>query len=117
MLRLAALLSISLAMLGAAVAQNAKEDPKEDTVRVHGKALTLSCAEWKRNQDGSWTNISPLLVGADTVTSVTLHGKDTQSLEAKCDNGSAPAADKPSPSDPTKHAKHRHHGAQTSDGT
>ena len=65
--------------------------PKPDTVEVHGKALTLSCAEWKRNQDGSWTSTGPLLVGTDTVNSVTLHGaKETNVLEAKCANGSAP---------------------------
>ena len=53
-------------MLGAAAAQDAK-DAKEDTVRVHGKSLALSCAEWKRNQDGSWTSTGPLLVGTETV--------------------------------------------------
>ena len=118
MLRVAVLLGISLAMLGAAAAQDAKEDAKQDTVQVRGKSLVLSCAEWKRNQDGSWTNTGPLLVGTDTVTNVTLRGaKETNALEAKCANGSSLAA-KPSPSDEsTKHARHRHHGAEPSDGT
>lgn len=39
-------------MVGAAIA----EDAKQDTVQVHGKSLVLSCAEWKRNEDGSWTS-------------------------------------------------------------
>jgi hypothetical protein len=118
MLRVAVLLGISLAMLGAAVAQDVKEDAKGDTVQVHGKSLALSCAEWKRSPDGSWTNNSPLLVGTDTVTSVTLRGaKETNVLETKCGSGASPAA-KPSPSDdPTKHAKHKHHSAEPSDGT
>jgi hypothetical protein len=109
MLRVASLLWIFVAMLGVAAAQNAKEDAKEDTVQVHGKSLALSCAEWKRNQDGSWTNTGPLLVGTDTVTSVTLRGaKETHGLEAKCANGSSPAA-KPSRSDDlTRDSKHRH---------
>jgi len=118
MLRVAVLLGISLAMLGATVAQEAKDDVKGETVQVRGKSLTLSCTEWKRNQDGSWTNTSPLLVGTDTVKDVTLRGaKETNALEAKCANGSSTAA-KPSQSDePTKHARHRHHGAAPSDGT
>ena len=118
MLRVAVLLGISLATLGAAAAQDAKEDAKGDTVQVHGKSLALSCAEWKRNQDGSWTNASPLLVGTDTVKDVTLRGaKETNALEAKCANGSSTVA-KPSQSDePTKHARHRHHGAAPSDAT
>ena len=60
MLRVAALLLwVSIAMQGAAIA----DDDKQDVVQVHGKALQLSCAEWRRNQDGSWTSIGPLLVG------------------------------------------------------
>jgi hypothetical protein len=49
MLRLTALFCISIAMPGAAWAQDAKDakDAKDDTVQVHGKALTLSCAETK----------------------------------------------------------------------
>ena len=114
MLRVAALLSVSIAMLGAAMA----EDAKPDTVQVHGKSLALSCAEWKRNQDGSWTNASPLLVGTDTVNSVTLRGaKETNVLETKCANGSSPAA-KPSQSDnATRHTGHKHHPAEPADGT
>ena len=54
MLRVTALLWASIAIQGAAIA----EDAKQDTVQVHGKSLPLSCAEWKRNQDGPWTNIS-----------------------------------------------------------
>jgi hypothetical protein len=114
MLRVAALLSVFIAIPAAAMA----EDAKEDTVQVHGKSLALSCAEWKRNEDGSWTNISPLLVGTDTVNSVTLRGaKETSVLETKCANGSNPAA-KPSQSDnATRHAGHRHHAAEPADGT
>ena len=68
-------------------------DAKQDTVEVHGKALQLSCAEWKRNLDGSWTSIGALLVGADTLTNVTLRGaKETKALEEKCQVGSTPAA-------------------------
>jgi hypothetical protein len=126
MLRIAALLSISIAMLGAAAAQNTKpaadqntkEDAKEDTVQVHGKSLALSCAAWKHNQDGSWTNVSPLLVGTDTVNSVTLRGaKDTHALEAKCAEGSKSAATPARSDDQPKHAGHRHHSAEPSDGT
>jgi hypothetical protein len=118
MFRVTVLLWIFIAMLGAAAAQQEKEDAKEDTVQVHGKSLALSCAEWKHNQDGSWTNVSPLLVGTETVSSVTLRGaKETNVLEAKCANASSPAV-KPSRSDePTKHAGHRHHSAEPSDGT
>src|SRR5580692_11860359 len=115
MFRVTALIGISLAMLGAAMAQ---ENAKPETVQVHGKSLALSCAEWKRHQDGSWISTGPLLVGTETVNSVTLRGaKETNVLEAKCANASAPAA-KPSRTDePTKHAGHRHHSAEPSDGT
>ena len=101
-------------MLGTAAA----EDAKDDTVQVHGKSLGLSCAEWKRNQDGSWTSTGPLLVGTDTVKDVTLRGaKETNALEAKCANAPSPAA-KPSQSDaPTKHGRHRHRSAATGDET
>ena len=115
MFRVIALLSIAIAMQTTASAQKA---PKPDTVQVHGKALALSCAEWKRNQDGSWTSTGPLLVGTDTVNNVTLHGaKDTNVLEAKCGSGASPAAKPPQSDDPTKHAGHKHHGAAPSDGT
>ena len=115
MFRVIALLSIAIAMQTAASAQ---EEPKPDTVQVHGKALALSCAEWKRNQDGSWTSTGPLLVGTDTVNNVTLRGaKDTNVLEAKCANGSAPAAKPSGTEDPTKHAKHRRHSGEPGDGT
>jgi hypothetical protein len=115
MFRVIALLLIAIAMQTAASAQ---EEAKPDTVQVHGKPLTLSCAEWKRNQDGSWTSTGPLLVGTDTVTNVTLHGaKDTNVLEAKCGSGASPAAKPPQSDDPTKHAGHKHHGAAPSDGT
>jgi hypothetical protein len=114
MLRVIALFWVSIAMQGVAIA----EDAKQDTVQVHGKSLTLSCAEWKRNQDGSWTNISPLLVGTDIVTSVTLRGaKETKALEAKCRSASTPS-DTPSPSgDQTRHMKHVHHTAAPAEGT
>ena|ERR1700761_1354047 len=115
MFRAPALLLTAIAMQTPAIAQ---EGAKPDTVQVHGKPLTLSCAEWKRDQDGSWTSTGPLLVGTDTVNSVTLHGKDAQTLEGKCGSGASPAAAKPARSDePTKHAGHKHHGAAPSDGT
>jgi len=115
MLRVAALLWIAIAMQTAAMAE---EDAKPDTVEVRGKSLVLSCAEWKRNQDGSWISTGPLLVGTETVNSVTLRGaKETNVLEAKCANASAPAAKPSRTDDSTKHAGHRHHSAEPSDGT
>jgi hypothetical protein len=109
------LLLIAIAMQTAA---NAEEDAKPDTVAVHGKPLTLSCAEWKRNQDGSWISTGPLLVGTETVNSVTLRGaKDTNVLEAKCGSGAPPAAKPARTEEPNKHAGHRHHSAEPSDGT
>ena len=115
MFRILALLSIAIAMQTAARAQ---EEPKPDTVQVRGKALTLSCAEWKRNQDGSWTSTGPLLVGTDTVNSVTLRGaKETNVLEAKCAGASAPAAKPSGPNPPTRHGGHKHHSAEPRDGT
>jgi hypothetical protein len=120
MLRLTALFCISIAMPGAAWAQDAKDakDAKDDTVQVHGKALTLSCAEWKRNQDGSWTSTGPLLVGTDTVNNVILRGaKETSALETKCANGSTTAAKSSPTDDPTKHRGRKHHSAEPSDGT
>jgi hypothetical protein len=115
MFRLTAPLWIAIAMRTAAMAQ---EDAKPDTVQVHGKSLALSCAEWKRNQDGSWTSTGPLLVGTDTVNNVTLRGaKDTNVLEAKCANGAAPAAKASGTEDPTKHARHRRRTAEPGDGT
>jgi hypothetical protein len=101
-------------MHGAAAA----EDEKQDTVQVHGKSLTLSCAEWKRNQDGSWTNTSPLLVGTDTVTNVTLRGaKETNVLETKCANGSTPPAAPARSDDATKHGRRRRQSPKPADGT
>ena len=116
MFRVIALLSIAIGMQTAAIAQ---EEAKPETVQVHGKSLALSCAEWKRNQDGSWTSTGPLLVGTDTVKDVTLRGaKDTNVLEAKCGSGASPAAATPARSDDTtKHGKHRRHSAEPSDGT
>jgi hypothetical protein len=94
------------------------ENAKEDTVEVHGKSLQLSCAEWKRNQDGSWTSTGPLLVGTDTLTNVTLRGaKETNVLEAKCANGSSPSATPSRSDDATRHARHGHRHAEPTDGT
>jgi hypothetical protein len=120
MLRVAALLSVSIAMQGAAMAQDDKQDKqdKQDTVEVHGKSLQLSCAEWKRNQDGSWTSIGSLLVGTETLNNVTLRGaKETKALEAKCANGSSPSVTPAKTDDATQHTKHRHHPAAPADGT
>ena len=94
------------------------EDAKQDTVEVHGKSLQLSCAEWKRNQDGSWTSTGPLLVGTDTVNNVTLRGaKETKPLEAKCGNAAAPSVTPAQSAEPTRHARHGHHHADQASGT
>jgi hypothetical protein len=115
MFRLTALLLIAIAMQTATMAQ---EEPKPDTVQVHGKPLTLSCAEWKRNQDGSWTSTGPLLVGTETVNNVVLRGtKDTNVLETKCGSGAAPAVKPARSDDQPKHGGHKHHSAEPSDGT
>jgi hypothetical protein len=117
MLRVAALLCIPFAMQTAAMAEEAG-DAKQDTVEVHDKALQLSCAEWKRNPDGSWTSIGALLVGADTLTNVTLGGaKETKALVEKCEAGSTPAAAPAQSGDSTRHTKRRNHGANPADGT
>jgi hypothetical protein len=113
MLRVTALLWVSIAMQGVAIA----EDAKPDTVQVHGKSLVLSCAEWKRNQDGSWTSISPLLVGTETLTNVTLRAKETKVLETKCGNASSPPVTPSQSGDQTPHMKHMHGPAQPADGT
>ena len=94
-------------MLTTAMAEEAG-DAKQDTVEVHGKALQLSCAEWKRNLDGSWTSIGALLVGSDTLNNVTLRGaKETKALEEKCQAGSTPAAAPAQSGDLTRHTKRR----------
>lgn len=100
----------------AAVAQEA-EQPKE-VVQVHGHSLQLSCSEWRHNQDGSWTNVAPLLVGKETVKDVTLRGaKETGALEAKCQNGSS-AVVKPVGADQTRHTRGNRHGPPgPADGT
>jgi hypothetical protein len=92
------------------------EDAKPDTIEVHGKSLQLSCAEWKRNPDGSWTSIGAILVGTETLNEVTLRGaKETSVLEAKCRNPSSPSA-APSPSQ-AEHKTHRHHPAAPGEET
>jgi hypothetical protein len=114
MLRVTALLWVSIAMQGAAIA----EDAKQDTVQVHGKSLVLSCAEWKRNEDGSWTSIGPLLVGTNTLNDVTLRGaKETKVLEEKCRNASGPSATPSRSGDSTRHMRHRHGPAEPAEGT
>ena len=110
MLRVATLLlSVFIATQGAARA----EDAKQDTVDVHGKSLVLSCAEWKHNQDGSWTSTGPLLVGSDVVNEVTLRGKETKALEDKCQSGSSPPAAAAAPTGDCSQAKHMRHGCRT----
>jgi hypothetical protein len=110
MLRAATLLlSAFVAMQSVAFA----EDDKPDTVEVKGKSLVLSCAEWKRNQDGSWTSTGSLLVGTETVPEVTLRGaKETKVLEEKCQNGSSPAAAAPTPTRDCSQEKHSRHGCR-----
>ncbi len=117
MLRVPALLWVAIAMPSTAIAQDAKQDAKQDTVQVHGKSLQLSCAEWKRNQDGSWTSIGPLLVGTDTVNIVTLRGAETKALEAKCQNPSRPAATPTQNESPARHGMHKYHQAAPGAGT
>jgi hypothetical protein len=115
MFRVTTLLLIALAMQTAAIAE---EDDKKDTVQVHGKSLALSCAEWKRNQDGSWISTGPLMVGTDTLTNVTLRGaKETQVLETKCGNAPKPSATPSRTDDPTRQKMHGHHQASPADGT
>lgn len=117
MLRIAALFVVSIGTLGVAVAQETKQDAKPETVEVHGKALTLSCAEWKRNQDGTWTNISPLQVGTEVVTSVTLRGATaTKSLEGKCGVAARPSDTPPPRRDAARHMKHMRHPAGSAEG-
>ena len=82
MLRATTLVSVLIALPGAAFAQTATPEAKPDTVQVHGKALPLSCPEWSRNGDGSWTNVGPLLVGEETVKAVTLRGANAAGREA-----------------------------------
>ena len=113
MLRVTALLCVSMAMESAAWA----EDAKPDTVQVRGKSLVLSCAEWSRNADGSWSSIGPLLVGTDTVNSVTLRGaKETKVLEQKCGNA-APSAAPARSDDSTRHTRHKRSPAEPPPGT
>ena len=92
MLRTAALLSILVAASFPATARQASPEPKPDTVQVHGKALPLSCPEWRREAGGTWVSTGPMLVGDETVKSVILRGAETRILEAKCGGGTAPAA-------------------------
>jgi hypothetical protein len=112
MLRATALLCVSIAMQSAAMA----EDAKPETVQVHGKPLTLSCAEWKRNQDGSWTSIGALLVGEDTLKNVNLRdAKDTKVLDSKCGNPSSASAPPAQAENPGKHHRQGNH-SQAPDG-
>ena len=114
MLRATTLISVLILAPGAAFAQAAAApEAKGDTVQVHGKALTLSCAEWSRQPDGSWNNVGPLLVGEETVKAVTLRGAAARPLEEKC-NGAAPSA---APAAPEKPKHQHHHPAQPADGT
>ncbi len=107
MLRATTLISVLIMASGAAFAQQAappEAEPKPDTVQVHGKALTLSCAEWSRQTDGSWNNVGPLLVGEETVKAVTLRGATARPLEQKC-NGAPSSALAP----PAEKPRHQHH--------
>lgn len=114
MLRVTALL---LVLIAAQRAVAAEDENKQDTVEVRGKSLTLSCAEWKRNPDGSWTSTGSLLVGTETVTSVTLRGaKETKSLEAKCGGDQPPLVPPTQSAEPNQHAKHKRHSAEPGEG-
>jgi hypothetical protein len=118
MLRLAVLLSVFIAMTSVAMAQDAQE-AKPDTVEVHGKALALSCAEWKRNPDRSWTSIGELMVGAEAMNVTLRGGKETSVLEAKCGGDQEPIATPVKSAEPVRHARHGHHHGETTtaDGT
>ncbi len=97
MIRATTPVSVLIALPGAAFAQaNVTPEAKPDTVQVHGKALPLSCAEWSRSGDGSWTNVGPLLAGEETVKEVTLRGANAKPLEQKCANGT-PSSAPPAP--------------------
>lgn len=115
MFRLATLLSLSLAMTGDALAEDA-QPPKPDTVEVHGKALQISCAEWRRNQDRSWTSIGELQVGTEAMN-VTLRGPETKALEAKCGDTQEPIVTPVKSAEPTHHTRRRHRQAAPADGT
>jgi hypothetical protein len=113
MLGVAALFWIAIAMQGTAIAQ----DAKPDTLKVHGETLTLSCAEWKRNQDGSWDSIGALVVGKQ-ITNVTLRGaKETKVLEEKCRNAPSPSVTAPPSGDSPRHGKHKHAPGEAPEGT
>lgn len=115
MLRTAALLSILVAASIPATAQQANPEPKPDTVLVHGKALLLSCPEWRQEAGGTWVSTGPMLVGDETVKSVTLRGAETRVLEAKCGGGTASSASA-APAQPAK-PKPKHGPAAPADGT
>jgi hypothetical protein len=118
MLRVTALFWIAVALQVPAMAQEPQQ-PKEETVQVHGHALQLSCSKWKRNQDGSWINVESLLVGTETVKDVTLRGaKETGALEAKCQSGSAAAVAPQPGGNLTRHTRGHTHGPPApADGT
>jgi hypothetical protein len=116
MLRAMTLVFVLIMAPGAAFAQAAAPEPKTDTVQVHGNALTLSCPEWSRNQDGSWTNVGPLLVGEETVKEVTLRGANAKPLEQKCENGGGSSASS-APAEKPRHQHHQHGSAQPADET
>ncbi len=116
MLRLAAPLSVFIAMTSAAMAED-PQPSQPDTVEVHGKALALSCAEWKRNPDRSWTSTAPLLVGTETMTPTLRGAKETKVLETKCGGDQEPIAAPAKSDEPTRHARRGHHHADRADGT
>ena len=116
MLRTPLLVFVLIALPGAALSQNAPQEPKPDAVQVHGKAIPLSCPEWSRNGDGSWTNVGPLLVGEETVKEVTLRGASAAPLQQKCAGG-APSPALAAPAGKPGRPQHRHGPAQPADGT
>ena len=67
---------------------------------------------------GSWTSIGALLVGTDTLNSVTLRGaKETKALDAKCQNPSSPSATPSQSSSPAQHKTRRYRLGAPSEGT
>ena len=96
------------------MAQQAQQ-PKPDTVEVHGKALPLSCAEWKRNPDRSWSSIGQLEVGTEAMSVTLRGGKETKVLEDKCGDTQEPLVTPVKSAEPTRRSRRGHHPAAPTD--
>jgi hypothetical protein len=52
----------------------------------NGHMIPLRCEDWKKNEDGSWSQTKPIIVGAMTIKGYTLwHSAETRLLDQKCD--------------------------------